>query len=214
MFLPIAKRDIWLFYLPAVCVLIVICLGEFVFWASVFDVLYASCTLRGTYLLQLGRLSSLALFNVFSITLTSICFLFIFFSSILRFSLFLVSQICWMFCTYIFFRFNILFGHSISFFSTCIKCVRVSLPCFCVLSVRLAFKLLFEFMHFSFPVLPHFGFSLLISFHLYILNSFLYLIPLCVFIYFINEFIHLLFKNLIYLLKLFWSPLLMFQGRF
>ena len=113
-----------LFLFPEYLVFWLLCVrGKFLFWSNLFGVLYVSCTLRGISFFRLGKFSSVIFVeSIFSIFLT-----WIFSPSsgpiILRFGLFQVSQISWMFGHDIF-RFNIFFDVVYPFLLSCLQCLN------------------------------------------------------------------------------------------
>jgi hypothetical protein len=71
-FFLVAFNILSLFY--TFSALIITCCGEFIFWSSLFDVLYASCPLTGTPFFRLVKFPYIILLKIFF-------YLFLFFSS-------------------------------------------------------------------------------------------------------------------------------------
>lgn len=88
----------------------------FIFWFSIFPVLYVSCTLIGIFFFRLGKFCSVILLKIYFVFLTWV-------SSpssipiIHRFGLFIVPQISWVFCAWISLNFKFsLTGYPFLFF--------------------------------------------------------------------------------------------------
>lgn len=167
-----------------------ICWGEFCFLFCLFGVLYKPSTLISSSYLRLGKFNSI--FFEFFVLLTWISSPSLFLLG-LFISLFIVSQIYWMFCGI---WFNIFFDQGNCFFLPCFECQRFFSSISCILLFwNLCQRSLLEFLKFSFPWFPYFVFPLLILFLLWIVIYFINFIPLC-FIDFYKEFTNFLFKEI------------------